>query len=561
MNFNFVTNVKSCYDFVNDVAPLSLVYYSHAITAVAAILLGIFVLASNRFLLINRLLFLVSVLFVIFVGIDLITWTSYNSINYMFFWAFFGIVTSLLYLSCVYFAYVFINKKNIPFKILFVFFILTFPILLLTPTVFNLTGFSDLDCISVEVTPFTLYFHGIGVLSFFWIIYLGFIGYTRSTDLIFKKQILLMTVGINAFILTLFAATFLDVYFVSAGLTGDYMFGNYGLFGMPIFIAVLSFLIVKFKAFNIKLIGAQALTWALVIFIGSQFLYMDKMPTSSLVITAITLVMSAGIGLMIVRGIKKEIAIRERIESLADQLEQTNERLRVLDQQKTQFVSLASHQLRAPLTAIKGYLSMILEGDYGKVEGETRDMIERVEQSADNLVTIVGDFLDVSRIEQGRMRYEFSDFDLKELVETVHHELLPVAEKKGLALALNIEDGIEFKVHADKNKLKQVFTNLVDNSIKYTPKGEVKISLARPMPKVVRFEIKDTGIGISAETMPKLFDKFVRAEGANDVNVIGTGLGLFVAKEMIKAHDGGKVWAESEGLGKGSKFIVELKAI
>ena len=111
------------------------------------------------------------------------------------------------------------------------------------------------------------------------------------------------------------------------------------------------------------------------------------------------------------------------------------------------------------------------------------------------------------------------------------------------------------------NKLKQVFTNLTDNSIKYTPKGEVNISLSRPSPKIIRFEIKDTGIGISPESLPKLFEKFSRAEGANDVNVIGTGLGLFVAKEMITAHEGGKVWAESEGLGKGSRFIVELKGI
>jgi len=288
---------------------------------------------------------------------------------------------------------------------------------------------------------------------------------------------------------------------------------------------------------------------------------MDKMPLSSLIITAITLVLSAVIGLMIVRGIKKEIAIREKIEKLADELEHTNERLRELDQQKSQFVSLASHQLRAPLTSIKGYLSMILEGDYGPVEGEMRAMIERVVISANNLVTIVGDFLDVSRIEQGAMRYEWADFDLKPLVETVHKELTEMATKKGLVLNLNIEDGIQYKVHGDMNKLKQVFTNLIDNSIKYTPKGEVKISLTHPMPSIIRLEIKDTGIGISAETMPKLFDKFTRAEDANSVNVIGTGLGLFVAREMIKAHEGGKVWAESEGLGKGSRFIVELKAI
>jgi len=288
---------------------------------------------------------------------------------------------------------------------------------------------------------------------------------------------------------------------------------------------------------------------------------MNQMPISSLIITGITLVLSAIVGLMIVRGMKKEIATREKVEGLAKDLESANDKLRILDQQKTQFVSLASHQLRAPLTPIKGYLSMILEGDYGEVKGEVKEIIERVVTSSNNLVTIVGDFLDLSRIEQGEMRYEWTDFDLKPLVETVHKELTEMAEKRGLALNLDIEKHVAFKVHGDMNKLNQVFTNLVDNSIKYTPKGEVKISLTRPMPSVIRLEIKDTGIGISAETLPKLFDKFVRAEGVNSVNVIGTGLGLFVAKQMVNAHEGGKVWAESEGLGKGSRFIVELKGL
>jgi two-component system phosphate regulon sensor histidine kinase PhoR len=188
-------------------------------------------------------------------------------------------------------------------------------------------------------------------------------------------------------------------------------------------------------------------------------------------------------------------------------------------------------------------------------------MIERVLTSSNNLVTIVGDFLDVSRIEQGKMQYDWTDFDVKPLLDTVEHELAPFAEKKGLKLTINVEEHIEYKVHGDMNKIKQVITNLVDNSIKYTPKGEIIISLSRPLPKTVRLEIRDTGIGISKETLPKLFDKFVRAEGANEVNVIGTGLGLFVAKEVIKAHEGGKVWAESEGLGKGSRFVVELKAL
>jgi signal transduction histidine kinase len=559
MGFNLITNIKSCVEFVNDVAPLSLVYYSHFVTIILSLLLGIYVFYVGRPSLTSRIFFGLTVFFSAYVVFDFVTWVSYDSTDYMFYWSCLGILASLVYISAIYFSYAFMKKKNIPFSYVVIFFILLLPVVVLTPTFLNLSGFSNFDCNAIEQVYFTNYYHSLGFVAFFWILILAISTSRKSKDSAFKSQILFMTLGIEALILMFLSATFLDTYLVLAGITSDYMFGNYGLFGMPIFIGFVVFNMVKFKTFNVRLFGAQALVFTLVAFLASR-LFLNETGISR-TITFVNLVVVCLTGYFLIKSVRKEISARERIETLADQLEHTNEKLRVLDQQKTQFVSLASHQLRAPLTAIKGYLSMILEGDYGPVEGETREMIERVETSANNLVTIVGDFLDVSRIEQGAMRYEWTDFDLKALVETVEHELKPGAENRGLVLSLEIEKDVEFKVHADMNKLKQVFTNLVDNSIKYTPKGEVKITLSRPKPTVVRFEIKDTGIGISEATLPKLFDKFVRAEGANDVNVIGTGLGLFVAKEMIKAHEGGKIWAESEGLGKGSRFVVELKGI
>jgi signal transduction histidine kinase len=559
MEFNLITNIKSCVEFVNNVAPISLVYYSHFVTVILSLLLGIYILYAGRPSLMSRIFFSFTVFFSMYVVFDFVTWVSYDSTDYMFYWSCLGILASLMYISAIYFSYVFMNKKNIPFYYLVIFFILILPVIVLTPTFLNLSGFSNFDCNAIEQVYFTNYYHSLGFVAFLWILIIAISTYRKNRDVAFRTQIFFMTLGIEALILMFLSATFLDTYLVLAGITSDYMFGNYGLFGMPIFIGFVVFNMVKFKTFNVKLFGAQALVFTLVAFLGAR-LFLDEIGISRN-ITFINLIVVSFTGFLLIKSVKKEIAIRERIETLAEQLELTNEKLRILDQQKTQFVSLASHQLRAPLTSIKGYLSMILEGDYGEVKGEAREMIKRVEVSANNLVTIVGDFLDVSRIEQGKMRYELSDFDLKPLVETVYREQQPIAEKKGLKLNVNIEEHMEYKLHGDMNKLKQVFTNLTDNSIKYTTKGEVDISLSRPSPKIIRFEIKDTGIGINAETLPRLFDKFVRAEGANEVNVIGAGLGLFVAKEMVKAHEGGKVWAESEGLGKGSRFVVELKAM
>lgn len=550
MIYNFITNIQSCYVDVP-----SLLYYSHIPTALTALFFGILILIKGKENIIaSRYLFLISLTFFIWTVLEGVLWLVYSSITMMFLWSFLPLLYVLLNLFCILFVYSMVEKKKLPHNLLLYSLALVFPSIIILITGLDLTMFDVPNCQAIENNYTVWYRYFFGASSIIFILVYLIYKYIKSVKE-GRKKIILLGAGVISF-LTLFSWSE-----ITGSLTEDFSVTQYGFFGMPILIGFLSYSIVKFKTFNIKLLGAQALVWALVIFIGSQFLYMDKMPLSSIVITAVTLIMSAGIGLMIVRGIKREIAIREKIEKLADQLEHSNERLKDLDQQKSQFVSLASHQLRAPLTSIKGYLSMLLEGDYGEVKGEQREMIERVATSANNLVTIVGDFLDVSRIEQGKMVYDWSDFDLKPLVETVFNEQKPVAEKRGIVLNLDIEKAINFKVHADMNKLKQVFTNLVDNSIKYTPKGEVKISLSRPSPSIVRFEIKDTGIGINAQTLPKLFEKFTRAEGANEVNVIGTGLGLFVVKQMINAHEGGKVWAESEGLGKGSRFVVELKAI
>ncbi|MDO8483177.1 MAG: GAF domain-containing sensor histidine kinase [bacterium] len=237
-----------------------------------------------------------------------------------------------------------------------------------------------------------------------------------------------------------------------------------------------------------------------------------------------------------------------------------NERLKELDQLKSEFVSLATHQIRGPLTAIKGYASMMIEGDYGEVPTSLKDPIDTVYRSSQSLVVIVEDFLNVSRIEQGKMKYDFSDFDFCVLVNEVVNESRPIIEKRGLNVGTTICPA-PVTVRGDRGKLKQVIGNLFDNSMKYTPKGSINLTLeSNKISKKVLLSIKDTGVGINAETIPHLFKKFSRAEDASKVNILGTGLGLYVASEMIKAH-GGRVWVESEGVGKGATFFVELSLV
>ena len=255
------------------------------------------------------------------------------------------------------------------------------------------------------------------------------------------------------------------------------------------------------------------------------------------------------------KQVKREVAQRERIEKQEKELEVANMRLKELDQLKSEFVSLATHQIRGPLAAIKGYASMIREGDYGAVPDNLKESINTIFDSSNALTVVVQDFLDISRIEQGSMKYDITVFDLGKLVYAVAQELNPNIERKGLRIKLEIEPNIV--VEADTGKLRQVISNLIDNALKYTASGSIFVTVKRMGTGTARIAVKDTGVGIKPETLPMLFQKFSRAEDASKANILGTGLGLYIAKKLVEAQKG-KVWAESEGEGKGSTFVVEL---
>lgn len=336
-------------------------------------------------------------------------------------------------------------------------------------------------------------------------------------------------------------------------LVGYFELNWLGQVGIITMVGAISFSILKHKLFNLKIVAAQFIVYALCVSLFIRLLISSSM--SDIVVNMIFLLTSVVIGFLLIKSVEAEVMQREKVEKLALDLEDANSRLKELDQLKSEFLSLATHQIRAPLTAIKGYTSLILEGDYGEVPEAIAKPVDIIAKSCQNLVMIVNDFLNISRIEQGRMKYELSSFDLRAVAEQVVTELRPNIEDAGLSFDfIPYED--DTTVYADNNKIKQVIGNLIDNAIKYTPSGGITLSVTRHE-GVARLVLKDTGIGISSEDIPKLFNKFTRAKDANRQNVVGTGLGLYVAKQMVEAQNG-KVWLESEGIGKGTTSIMEL---
>lgn len=233
-----------------------------------------------------------------------------------------------------------------------------------------------------------------------------------------------------------------------------------------------------------------------------------------------------------------------------------NSQLKDLDKAKSEFLSIASHQLYTPLTALRGYISMILEGDYGPISDEQKPILDILNKSTLRLIELIKDLLDISRIESGRLELHLESVDLVEIATELVADLLPNAINKKLDLQFHAPEHELPHVVVDSQRIRQVMLNFVDNAIKYTPEGHVDVYLKEEGGRVT-FSVTDTGRGLAPGSVEKLFQKFSRVGGSFRVNTEGTGLGLYVAKQIINEHRG-RVSVSSPGENKGSTFSMEL---
>jgi len=238
-------------------------------------------------------------------------------------------------------------------------------------------------------------------------------------------------------------------------------------------------------------------------------------------------------------------------------LQKANVKLKELLEMKNDFLHITSHQLRTPLTAIRGMISMWIEGDFDKMSKEKRgEMLNRIYASAERLNNITNDMLDALELEGGVAEMKFQKVSVVKMINDTVNMLKPEFDKKGLHLRVNEIRGKVPEAEVDLNYMGQVFTNLIENACKYTPKGGVEIDI-KTGSKNINITISDTGIGISPEDKEKIFDKFTRGKNAMEENISGSGLGLFVVKKILDEHNG-KIEMKSAGVGKGTTFEISL---
>ncbi|QQR82341.1 hypothetical protein IPJ70_03620 [Candidatus Campbellbacteria bacterium] len=531
------------YIFDTSFAP-TLLFYAYVPVVCVALFLGIFVLIKDKNSLLSKILFAISLAFSLWTLNIIAQWlTPASHLNY-FFWQITPLLEIFIPILLVYFAYVFLWKKDISILGKNIGFLALVPVLMLLPTTYNMSAFDPSACESV-VGPLLGYVYGIEILSILFIVFLGVRRYAQKNISISFLQVLLVTLG-SALFLGIFSATN-----IFGELTKLYEINLIGPIGMVLFLALLAYMMVKFYVFNTRVIGTQMLVAVLSVLVFAM-LFVRKIENIRYVII-VTLGLVFAVGVALVKSVKHEITLREETQKLAKNLEFANMR-------QLETMRFITHEVKGYLTDASAGFDAITSGSFGPVASDIKDMSQEALARVQYGVNEVKNFLHVSDFKTGKVTYAMEKINLTELLVKSAEELKKRASDKKLTLAVSVPEGDMCTILGDADYIvNHILKNLIDNAINYTPEGSVTVSLAHKDGKVL-FSVKDSGVGLTDEDKKVLFTEGGRGKDSRTVNVHSTGYGLFIAKQIVTAHNG-RIWAESGGRGKGSTFLVEFPEV
>lgn len=324
-----------------------------------------------------------------------------------------------------------------------------------------------------------------------------------------------------------------------------YWVGDYSTLAV---LGLIGYAIVKQNLFGMRVVLTALLIALITIVLTADAIVFTDAPVLRLV-KGVIILLFLYFGYMLVQSVHREIEQREELQEIAGELRRANDA-------KTEFISIVSHQLRSPLNATKGYLSLLRDGTYGELAEPMQRPIERLYRSNERLIRLVNDLLGVSRIQMGRIELEVGPVDMCKVADSVVDEFSMAAEERGIRLYATCPEAGVPVLRGDRQKLRDSILNLVDNAIRYTEKGSVHVSVEVEEDALV-VKVSDTGEGLDAAEARALFESFQRGEVGRRHWAEGTGLGLYIAQQFVTLH-GGEIWAESPGKGKGSTFVIKL---
>jgi len=376
---------------------------------------------------------------------------------------------------------------------------------------------------------------------------------TRRTPAEERRPLIIFLTGIFVML-----ALILVFNFVLPAFFNNPNFVSLGALFMFPFIVLTSYAILKHHLLNVKVIATEILAFVLSITSLVEVVLSNNL--TIIIFRASVFVLTLIFSILLIRSVQREVEQREELQRLNEKLDAANRQLEDLSHFKSELLSLASHQIRSPLAAIKGFGTLIVGGSYGPVPDKIKETVQKMGESANSLIGLINTLLDMRKVDEGKMDYQMARTDLKKIVQEVFDLLKGLAETKKLEFTFKAPDK-EIPVNADAEKLKQVIQNLTDNAIKYTPSGFVHIEIAEEpatpgTTAAATVTVSDSGVGFSPDLAPHLFEEFIR-DARVKKQILGTGLGLYIARKIAEAH-GGTMWAESPGEGKGSSFHLKV---
>lgn len=521
------------------IAP-SLLFYAYIPIIVISLILGWFLLIKEKYSLRSKLLFIVSIIFTLLLLNEILLWIAAPVSVVEFGWQLEPLFRILVAVFTVYFVYVFINKRDLPFIQKLILSASYISVILLSPTEANIAFFDLNNCEGVPGWLFDIT-HLFEATSILWVAVITIKNFLQTgISKNERYQNVFLGSGAVLFLSVFFASTFFGDF------TQLYQIGLLGPAGMVAFMAFLTFIIVRYKAFNIKLIGAQALIFSLVALIGSQFFFIQN--DTNRLLTAITLIVTGVIGVNLIRSVKKEIEQRE-------ELEISNKSLEVANRGQESLIHAMNHQIKGFITTAKNIFSVLGSNDYGQMPEASKPLLSHGFEEMNRAVEYVQGLLRSNSAHSGVLPFDMKSFDLKPVVADLLSKQKEVALKKGLSFTSTIADG-DYAMTGDATMLEETFKNLITNAILYNnPHGSVAVSLSHTDTKIL-FAVKDTGVGISKDDEKNLFKPGGMGKDSIKHNADASGYGLVFVEPVIKKHQG-KIWYETE-VGKGTTFFVEL---
>jgi len=328
---------------------------------------------------------------------------------------------------------------------------------------------------------------------------------------------------------------------------------------ISISIFLIGYAIFEYRLMNIKLVIVELLAFGLTAFAFVQiFLPLEIDETGKLIVKIAFVAGVVAIGWMLIKSTLKVLKNQKLLAELSDQLNVANVKLKALEQAKTEFISIASHQLRTPLSFIKGTTSMALEGIWQPFNETQNTELKKIYIFNERLVKLVDELLDISRIDSNRLEFSFEAVSLEPIIEEIVKGYEPEANIKKIFLSYQKPQTALPQVKIDVWKIRQVITNLIDNALRYTSQGGITVGIKEENNKIVAW-VQDSGIGVSPQQQKLIFERFGRDKEVMKVHSEGMGLGLYLGTQLVKAHKG-RLWVESKP-GQGSTFYLELPAL